>query len=413
MGRPDPPEAVVAAVDRLAPVDLAVGLLTYNNAETLGGLLDAVTAGVTRYAPNARTALVAADAGSSDGTRERVAGTALPTVVLQHEAAGAERVAVPFHGVPGRGAALRAMFDLAQRLGAKALVLLEADVVSATPEWIERLAAPVLDGKADFVAPAYARHRWEGTITRLLLSPLVRALYGRRLQQPFGGQQALSARLIEHLLIHPKWSWTGGDVHDLWITGTAIADGFAVWEAWLGHHVVRSRTRATDLPAMLAQTLGAAFTVMERHVDLWLEVRGSEPIAVIGEPAPLGIEPMAVDVDGMLEAFRLGVRDLTPIWELILAPETLADVLTLESGDRMRFPDDLWARVVYDFALGHHYSVVHRDHLLRSLTPLYLGCTAAFVTATRALGAAASQTQLDLVGAAFERQKPYLVEHWR
>jgi len=115
----------------------------------------------------------------------------------------------------------------------------------------------------------------------------------------------------------------------------------------------------------------------------------------------------------MLEAFRLGVRDLTPIWELVLAPETLADVLTLESGGGMGFPDDLWVRVVYDFALGHHYSIVHRDHLLRSLTPLYLGRTAAFVTATRTLGAPASQAQLDLVGAAFERQKPYLVEHWR
>ncbi|HEY2991181.1 MAG TPA: glycosyltransferase [Methylomirabilota bacterium] len=413
MGRPEPSEAVRAAIDRLAPIDLAVGLLTYNNAETLGGIVDAVAAGVARTFSSTRVALVAADAGSSDGTRERLAGTALPALVVQHEAPAGERVAVPFHGVPGRGAALRTTFDVAQRLGAKALVLLEADAVSVTPEWIEHLAAPVLDGKADFVAPAYARHRWEGTITRLLLSPLVRALYGRRLQQPFGGQQALSARLIEHLLIHPKWSWTGGDVHDLWITGTAIADGFSVWEAWLGRHLVRSRTRTADLPAMLAQTLGAAFTVMERHVDLWLEVRGSEPIPVVGEPAPLGVEPMTVDVDGMQEAFHLGVRDLTSIWELILAPETLADVLTLDSGGSMRFPDDLWARVVYEFALGHHYSVVHRDHLLRSLTPLYLGRTAAFVTATRTLGVAASQTQLDLVGAAFERQKPYLVEHWR
>ena len=413
MGRPEPSEAVRATVDRLAPVDLAVGLLTYNNAETLGGILDAVATGIARHFSSTRVALVAADAGSSDGTRERVAGTALPALVVQHEAPAGERVAVPFHGVPGRGAALRTTFDIAQRLGAKALVLLEADAVSVTPEWIQHLAAPVLDGKADFVAPAYARHRWEGTITRLLLSPLVRTLYGRRLQQPFGGQQALSARLIEHLLIHPKWSWTGADVHDLWITGTAIADGFSVWEAWLGRHLVRSRTRTTDLPAMLAQTLGAAFTVMERHGDLWLEVRGSEPIPVGGEPAPVGVEPMTVDVDGMQEAFHLGVRDLTSIWELILAPETLADVLTLDSGGSMRFPDDLWARVVYEFALGHHYSVVHRDHLLRSLTPLYLGRTAAFVTATRTLGVAASQTQLDLVGAAFERQKPYLVEHWR
>jgi hypothetical protein len=412
MARGELTEAVLSSADPLAPVDLAVGVLTYNNAETLDGVLATVADGVGRF-PDVRAALVVADAGSSDATRERAAAAPIPTLVVEHEAPAGERVAVPFHGVPGRGAALRATFAMAHRLRARALVLIEADAVSATPTWIERLARPLLEEKADFVTAAYARHRYEGTISRLVLAPLVRTLYGRRLQHPFGGQQALSARLIEHLLIHPKWSWTGPDVSDLWITGTAIADGFGVLEAWLGTHQVRSRTRAIDLPAMIAQTLGAAFTVMQRHEDLWLEVRGSEAIQAVGEPVPPGVEPMAVDAERMLEAFRQGARDLTAIWELILAPDTLAEVLALEDGSRFRFPDDLWARVVYDFALGHHYSVVHRDHLLRSLTPLYLGRTAAFVLATRNADAVATQAALEAVGAAFERQKAYLVEHWR
>jgi len=412
MARHELSEAAVAPADRLAPVDLAVGLLTFNNAETIDGVLAVAAGGVERLA-GVRAALIVADAGSSDDTRERAAASAIPSVVVEHEAPAGERVAVPFHGVPGRGAALRAAFTVAQRLRARALVLLEPDAMSATPAWIERLAGPLLEDKADFVTAAYARHRYEGTISRLVLGPLVRALYGRRLHHPFGGQQALSARLVEHLLIHPKWSWTGADVSDLWITGTAIADGFGVWEAWLGPHQVSSRTRAIDLPAMIAQTVGAAFTVMERHSDLWLEVRGSEPIPAVGEPIPPGVDPMTVDVELMQEAFRQGARDLTSIWELILAPDTLAEVLTLDGEGPLRFPDDLWARVVYDFALGHHYSVVHRDHLLRSLTPLYLGRTAAFVLATRPAGVAATQAQLDGVAAAFERQKDYLVEHWR
>ncbi len=412
MARRELSEAALAPADRLAPVDLAVGLLTYNNAETIDGVLAAAAAGVAGLGV-ARAALIVSDAGSSDDTRARAAAAALPAIVVEHEAPAGERVAVPFHGVPGRGAALRAAFTVAQRLRARALVLLEADAVSVTPAWIERLAEPLLQDKGDFVTAAYARHRYEGTISRLVLGPLVQALYGRRLHHPFGGQQALSARLIEHLLIHPKWSWTGADVSDLWITGTAIADGFGVWEAWLGPHQVRSRTRAMELPAMIAQTLGAAFTVMERHGDLWMEVRGSEPIPAVGEPVPPGVEPMTIDVERMQDAFRQGARDLTSIWELILAPDTLADVLALDGEAPLRFPDDLWARVVYDFALGHHYAVVHRDHLLRSLTPLYLGRTAAFVLATRAAGAAATQARLDAVAAAFERQKPYLVEHWR
>jgi glucosylglycerate synthase len=413
MALPKLSESVVASLADVGPVDVAIGLLTYNNAETLDAVLAVAADGLARHFPTLKAALVVSDAGSADGTRERAAAAGLPAIVTEHQAPAGERVAVPFHGVPGRGAALRTAFGITQQLGARALVILEADTVSATPEWILRLAGPVLDGKADFVAAAYTRHRYEGTISRLLLSPLLRALYGRRLQQPLGGQQALSARLVEHLLINPKWSSTGGDVSDLWITGTAIADGFALAEAWLGRHQVRSRTRTADLPTMIAQTVGAAFMVMQRHGDLWLEVRGSEAIAAIGDAAPPGTEAMTVDVEGMREAFSLGARDLSGIWEAILAPETLAEVLALDAGGRLTFPDDLWARVVYDFALGHHYSVVHRDHLLRSLTPLYLGRTAAFVLSTGAASAAASQAQLDAVGAAFERQKPYLVEHWR
>jgi hypothetical protein len=117
----------------------------------------------------------------------------------------------------------------------------------------------------------------------------------------------------------------------------------------------------------------------------------------------------------MLDGFRLGVRDLLPIWEHVLAPETLGDVLGLDAGDgtRFRFPDDLWARVVDDFALGYHYDVVHRDHLLRSLVPLYLGRTAAFVLEAEPRSAEATEALLEGVAGAFERQKPYLTERWR
>ena len=85
----------------------------------------------------------------------------------------------------------------------------------------------------------------------------------------------------------------------------------------------------------------------------------------------------------------------------------------MKDAARFKFPDHLWARVVYDFALGHHYHVVYRDHLLRSFVPLYLGRTAAFVTATARDDAAATAAAVDAVGAAFGRQKRYLEDSWR
>jgi glucosylglycerate synthase len=401
-------------VARVGTCDIAVAVLTYNNADTVPGLLSAAARGLHDRFAAAAAAVVAVDVGSSDGTPEAVASSGLPTVSLAIDSPPGERVAVPFHGVPGRGKAMRAGLAAAQRLGARAVLVLEADLVSLTPDWITRLLTPVWDDKADFVAAAYARHRFDGTITNLLVAPLVRALYGRRIRQPLGGQQALSSKLVEHLLLHPKWDWGNRELADVWILATAIADGFSVWETWLGTRHIRSRTRTTDLPAMVAQTLGGVLSVMDRHDDLWRGVRGSEPLRVVGEPSLPGTEPREVDIDRMVNAFRLGLRDLTPVWEHVLAPETLGDVLSLEPTDArdFRFPDDLWARVVYDFALGHHYAVIHREHLLRSLVPLYLGRTASYVAATRDRGAAASEEAAEAVARAFERQKPYLVERW-
>ncbi len=409
------PDDVDQQVQRIGPRDVAVAILTYNNAATVRHVAETAVDGVEKYFAGVPAALINADAGSSDGTPELFSDLELPAVLARHDAPLNERSAVPFHGVPGRGAGLRTVFTIAHRLGARALVLVEADVVSVTADWIERLARPVLEHDADLVAAVHARHRYDGTITNLLLRPLVRALYGRRLRQPLAGQQALSARLIEHLLIHPRWNWLARDLADLWIDGTAIADGFAVWEAWLGARTIRSQTRTSDLPAMVAQTLGAAFTLMDRHEDLWRGVRGSEPLPAVGEPALPDTSDVRVDVERMVEGFRLGLRDLTPIWEHILAPETMSEVLGLDLtlAPAFRFPDKLWARVVYDFALGHHYAVVHREHLLRSLVPLYLGRTAAFVNATRRRDAMQTEAAIDAVGAAFEADKPYLVEHWR
>jgi hypothetical protein len=202
---------------------------------------------------------------------------------------------------------------------------------------------------------------------------------------------------------------------DLWIAGVVIADGLSIHEARLGRWRVESNTRTTDLPTMVAQTLGAVFAVMEEYEDLWLATASGLPVPAEGSPALPSDEAVQIDVERMVGAFGRGLRDLGTIWEHVLAPETLGDVLSLEADDleRFRFPDDLWARVVYDFALGYHWSVVYRDHLLRSLVPLYLGRTAAFVLATRRRDAAVVESALDAVALAFEREKPYLVDRWR
>jgi len=412
---PELPPDVDRQLDGLPPAELAVSVPTYNNAATVRGVVDAVRGGLEKHFAGTPAVLINADAGSADATVDRLAESGLPFVRAQHEAPAAELGAVPFHGVPGRGAALRLAVAVARRLGVRALLVLEADVTSITGEWLERLLSPVLEHGADLVMPVHARHRYDGTITNLVLAPLVGALFGRRLHQPLSGPRAFSARLVEGLMAAPRWPESGRSMTDVWIAGTAVADGLSVHEARLSRWRVESSTRTTDLPTMVAQTLGAVFAVMDEYEDLWLSTANWLPVPVDGPVALPSDDPVQIDVERMVSAFTRGLRDLGTIWEHVLAPDTLGDVLSLEADDveRFRFPDDLWARVVYDFALGYHWSVVYRDHLLRSLVPLYLGRTAAFVLATRRRDAAASESALGAVAEAFEREKPYLVDRWR
>ena len=412
---PELPPDVDRQLEGLPAAELAVSVLTYNNAATVPAVLDAVRNGLEKHFAGIQPVLINADAGSSDATVERLVESGLPLVRAQHEAPAAQLGAVPFHGVPGRGAALRLAVGVARRLGVRALLVLEADVTSVRGEWLERLARPVLEQGADLVMPVHARHRYDGTITNLVLAPLVGALFGRRLHQPLSGPRALSARLLERLAGETRWPESGRSIADLWIAGTAVAEGLSVHEARLGRWRVESSTRTTDLPTMVAETLGAVFAVMDEYEDLWLQIANWLPVPAEGPAVLPSDEPVQIDVDRMVGAFSRGLRDLGTIWEHVLAPETLGDVLSLETDDleRFRFPDDLWARVVYDFALGHHWSVVYRDHLLRSLVPLYLGRTAALVLATRRQDAAAVESALDAVADAFEREKSYLVDRWR
>ena len=409
------PPDVDRQLEGLPPAELAIAVLTYNNAATVPAVLDAVRNGLEKHFAGAPAVLINVDAGSSDATVARLAEAGLPFVRTHHEAPASQLAAVPFHGVPGRGAALRLAAAVARRVGVRALLVLEADVTSVNAEWLERLARPVLEQDADLVMPIHARHRYDGTITNLVVAPLVAAMFGRRLHQPLSGPRALSARLLERLAAETHWPQPGRSVADLWIIGTAIGAGLAIHEARLGRWRVESNTRTTDLPTMVAQTLGAAFAMMEEYEDLWLATESGPPLPVDGSPVLPSDETVQIDVERMVAAFGRGLRDLGTIWEQVLAPETYGDVLSLDIEDltRFRFPDDLWARVVYDFALGYHWSVVYRDHLLRSLVPLDLGRTAAFVLATRQRDAAAVESGLDAVAEAFARQKPYLVDRWR
>jgi hypothetical protein len=116
----------------------------------------------------------------------------------------------------------------------------------------------------------------------------------------------------------------------------------------------------------------------------------------------------------MVAMFRQGVRDLVPIWEQALRADTLADLYPLAdlAPEEFRFPPELWARVVLDFLVAWRFRVIHRDHLLRSLVPLYLGRTAALANEAAGRPPGAGERLLERQAQAFEAARADVVDRW-
>lgn len=405
-------------IRRLGEADILVGIPSYNNAETIGHVVRAVNAGLAKYFPGARSVLVNSDGGSSDGTQEVVNRTVadLHALFIGDRQSPLHKIITPYHGIPGKGSAFRTIFEIARRLQAKACAVVDSDLRSITPEWIELLIRPVLEEQYDYVAPYYLRHKYDGTITNSIVYPLTRALYGQRIRQPIGGDFGFSGRLADHYLDKHVWE---SDVAkfgiDIWMTTEAVASGARVCQSFLGAKIHNPKDPAADLSAMLVQVLGAVFALMEEHAGIWSALQGSNPVKLFGFQYEVGVEPVNVNVDRMIASFRQGLTDLGAIWDQMLSPETMKRLRSLgtASPQEFRVPDDLWARVVYDAAVAYHERVMPRDHLLKAFTPLYLGRTATFVLETQALTSAEAEGRIEALCQTFEKHKPYLVARWK
>lgn len=405
-------------------VDLLVGLPTFNQATTAETVTKSILAGLKESFPTLSLLVVNVDVGSQDGTSEiikRTVGNLVPFALVQPltEDMRVNPFAVnrlSYSGMPGREEAFHSLFAITERLEARACVVIDASVRSVTSDWMTLLGQVVLEKGADYVAPLFQRRRYEGSLTNSLIAPLTRALYGKRVACQTGGGYGFSGKLASLYL--QKDVWTGESARfgiDSWLTTVAAAEGCQIFQAFLGAKTQDGKATGADVAGVLAQAVGATFHYMERYEDVWESVSGSTGVPEVGQRAQREAESQAINVERMVTGFRQGLRDLLPIWEIILAPDTLAGILPLglSQEDDFCFPLPLWVQTVYDFAIAYHERLIHREHLLKSLTPLYLGRTASLVLETKDGGYDEVERAIEQGCQIFESMKPYLAERWR
>jgi glucosylglycerate synthase len=319
---------------------------------------------------------------------------------------------VPFHGVPGRARALHALLRETHARGARGCILL--DPHSAFPErWLDRLAQPLLTDAADYVTPVYARHPFTGALLHGFVYPTFRALYGVALRYPIAADVACSLRLIKDVVTDPVWDTAAGQLGiDLWLTSTAVSNGFRVAQAGAGPRV--DEPSGVDASMAVSQVVGALFSDMEARATIWQRIREPRVVPQFGS-SPATPQPPDIDVARLAESFRLGARELQDVWAEVLPPLATLQWRRLANAplEAFRVDDALWARTVYDFAAGYRQRIIARDHLLPAFAPLYLGWLASFALEVRENPMETAEARLDRLCLAFEREKPYLISLWR
>lgn len=401
--------SVIQRCREIGRADILVGIPSFRNADTIAHVVRTAAEGMVRYFPGLKPVLVNSDGGSTDNTVQVVMQTPVPPEV--------EKIVTPYRGLPGKGSAFHAIFEIAVRLRARICVVVDSDLRSITPEWIRLLGEPVWKSSYGFVAPYYIRHKYDGTITNNLAYPLTQALYGRRIRQPIGGDFGFTGSLA---LIYSYMDVWKSDIAkfgiDIWMTTTAITEGFRICQSAMGVKIHNVKDPGSDLGSMFTQVASTMFYLMGEHEVKWMRVRGSTATRVFGDVRYEEPASMEINVENLIDHFQAGYAEYREIWEKVLEPVNLMEVsfaARARDEEDFSFPENLWAKVVYDFAVAYNFDCgLSRREVVKALVPIYCARTADFALRTRNMSSLEAEQMVQRQAEEFEWLKPYLVEKW-
>ncbi len=387
-------------------VDILVGVPCYNNEDTIRFVVERIGEGLSKYFPDVRKGIFISDGGSTDNTRENALRAKIPSDVSE--------IVTIYRGIPGKGTSLRAIFEVAKHLEAKAIAVFDSDLRSIRPEWIKYILEPILNEDTHFVAPYYKRYKYDGTITNMIVYPTTRALYGKKVRQPIGGDFGFSGKLAK--LYSDKKVWMTDIAKfgiDIWMTTVAINEVNSISQANLGVKIHNAKDPASDLVHMFIQVISTMFDLMNEYEDNWTKVEKSVDIPLLKgvEDSP---EPTEINVNlkKLEDEFIDGFEQFSSLYRDILSLESYQGLFKVyenkKKGNGLNIDGKLWSLIIYDTAYTYHNWSRNRKKLINILSPLYFGRTASFISETIDMNWEQAEEVIEKQAEIFEKNKEYL-----
>ena len=393
-------------VEHLGNADIVIGIPAYYSDESLAHVIKTVAEGLDQHYPDKRSLIIIADGGSTDDTRE------VAQSVESHHF-NIDVLVTIYRGIPGKGSAFRAIFEAAKYLRASGVALFDSDLKSIKTGWVRNILSPVFEGY-DFVAPDYSRYKFDGTITNTIAYNLTRALYGVNIRQPIGGDFGMSSAMVSHCLNQDVWD---SDIAkfgvDIWLTITAITGGFRICQTRLGAKIHGEKDPAADLGPMFREVVGTIFNLLDKDRSYLEKVKETVNTPIYGEV--VGEEPVSfeVNLEKLVEYFRIGMKNFGPVWANIIEEEDFATVKKLAMVRNLKnfnLPTETWVRIVYRYAAYFCKAKRQRFKILDTLIPLYNARVASLILILQEKNQAEAEEFYDSQAMVFESMRDYLIE---
>ncbi len=395
-------------------VDVLVGLPTLNNAATVVDIVRAINVCFSRDFPRLRTVLINSDGGSTDGTPDLIRDATVSEadmVLTSHSLRTLHRVVAPYHGLPGKHAALRTVFAAAALTQAKALVVLDPAGPATSPERVTELITPITRADVEFLTPRYRRHPRDGPLVTQLARPLVRSVYSVALDEPLGAEFSCSGRFASHCLDQNMWDREAARFAiDLWLRAEAIAAGFGLGQIW--RPITASAGARASLREAVQQVVLALIESLRAHESFWVGANGAAELRTWGEEPATRPDAPSWDFGALAEQARQDITQIRPLLDGVLDADLLAGLMSDVSAPGVRLDDERWVRIVYAIAVATRQGRTGVEHLAGLFVPLYLWRAAAFMAETSLEADAVVEARLDSLIQTFQRLKPVLVTHW-
>jgi glycosyltransferase involved in cell wall biosynthesis len=394
-------------IEEIESADILMGIPCYNNERTIAHVIQMVTHGLAKHYKDQRSVIFVADGGSTDDTRE--VGKEFQIKPWQ------EKIVSIYRGPGGKGTALRSVFEAAKRMKVRACAVVDSDLRSITSDWVKHLIDPVLSKGYQFVAPVYLRHKYDGTITNNIVYNVTRALYGKRIRQPIGGDFAMSMEVAKFYAEQDVWETDVARFGiDIWMTTNAITQGFRICQSNLGAKIHDAKDPGQHLGPMFRQVVWTLCYLMERFEVHWKGVQGSEPVETFGQEGYVEPEPVNVDIEGMIEHFKIGFQQFSSLWKDIFSKACFDEIENAVEMDSNQFylPTDAWVQILYELAATFHSWNVNRYKLIDLMTPLYYARVASLVRQSWDMSSQEAEELVEDQALKFEEHKDYLIKVW-